>query len=479
MEGYLFSDGLNKTVHDISFDQIKLLYNDNLREEKEGRDITNSSYRGESFFDSNNSFKTFDPYKEFVYRDAMTDGFQIYYPHGVILEQSRRRSFFRGENQIYPSSVPTLIRSLRNYSSRKEKEIYRMVSDMRIYEFSCLLNKFQHVQNWEYCDVLFDALAQHYGLETSWLDITSDFKIALFFACCYYQEGKWLPLTRKQTEVDEIHKYGMIFHMPSYIMTLRWASELNKFVTVTNRVIEYDPDGNPCKNEILKHPNFTGLPQNLIYPLGFQPFMRCHMQNGYGIYMRDEQPLQTDNGFEKLRFRHSEELSNWIFEKMKGGELVYPHEGLKQVDFLIQKIKSLNIFSEDAFAYALQRNHCFTTAEKDLARKEIENFKIHGEHICIQSKHAWHLTPARRNRIDEIYSTFSLQEWYKIQVVQRKAYPETPSVMFEPWMLLEQEDTPGVVDFELRKDVKCNTDIVTRNYLSIMAMFKNKKLQDF
>lgn len=206
---------------------------------------------------------------------------------------------------------------------------------MRIYEFSCLLNKFQHVQNWDYCDVLFEALAQHYGLETSWLDITSDFKIALFFACCHFQEGKWKPLTREQTEVDENHQYGMIFHMPSYIMTLRWYSELKKFATATNKVIEYKPDGNPYKYESLKYPNFTGLPQNLIYPLGFQPFMRCHMQNGYGIYMRDEQPLQSDNDFEKLRFIHSEELSNWIFEEMKGGELVYPHEGLKQVEFLI------------------------------------------------------------------------------------------------------------------------------------------------
>lgn len=121
MEGYLFSDRSDNAVHDISFDRIKALYNDNLREEKEGR-VTNSSYQGKSFFASNNSLKHLDIYKEFVYRDAMTDGFQIYYPHGVILEQSRRRRFFRVENQIYPSSVPTLIRSLRNYHSRKEKE---------------------------------------------------------------------------------------------------------------------------------------------------------------------------------------------------------------------------------------------------------------------------------------------------------------------------------------------------------------------
>lgn len=478
MANYLFQIDQNNTVHDITYEQIKSLYYDNSMEEREGRKMTCSSYQGESFLDNKSFTEQFDYYREFVQRDSMTNGFQIYYPHGVILEQSMRRNYYRGENQIYPSSVPTLIRTLKKYSSRKDKELYRMVSDMRIYEFSCLLKKFQHVQNWTYSDVLYETLAQHYGLETSWLDITSDFNVALFFACCYYQDKKWMPLTRKQTEVDENHQYGMIFHMPSYIMANRWTIEGKKFVTVSDKVVERKLNGEPYRYETLKHPIYTGLTQNLIYPIGFQPFMRCHMQNGYGIYMRNEQPLQSDSGFEKLRFRHSEELSNWIFDEMKGGELIYPHEGLKQVEFLIQKIKSLNTFSEDAFTYALQRNHLFTVAEKDVVRKEVENFTVDGEHIQIQERHAWHLTPVRRNIINDAYHNFSLLNWYGIQIVQRGGYPGL-SAMFEPWMLLEQEDEPGVMDFELRKEVECGSDIHRRDMTRLLTMVMNEELPDF
>lgn len=56
--------------------------------------------------------------------------------------------------------------------------------------------------------------------------------------------------------------------------------------------------------------------------------MRCHMQNGYGIYMRMPMPLQQDIQFEKLRFRHHEELSQRVYEMMEGGERIYPHEVL-------------------------------------------------------------------------------------------------------------------------------------------------------
>ena len=46
MAEYLFKGTLDNTVHDISYEQIKQLYEDNKREEAEGRHITQSSYRG-------------------------------------------------------------------------------------------------------------------------------------------------------------------------------------------------------------------------------------------------------------------------------------------------------------------------------------------------------------------------------------------------------------------------------------------------
>lgn len=153
---YLIQGKLDNTVHEITYDQLKELHKDNKREEAEGKRITESSYRGENFYDGKNDQLAF--YKEHLYRDPKTAGYKTYYPHGVVIEQSMRRNYYRGENRIYPESVPTLLRTLKKYTTQKDKELYRMVADMRIAEFKALLDKFDHVKKWNYSDVLYDAL---------------------------------------------------------------------------------------------------------------------------------------------------------------------------------------------------------------------------------------------------------------------------------------------------------------------------------
>lgn len=169
--------GEPNTIHTIKEDQLHTLFLDNQREENESAEITASSYRGENYYiqfeDQNYAFDL-----EYLLRDPKTSGMRMYYPHGIVIEQSARRNFYRGENQIYPSSIPSLLRVIRRYKTREEKELYRLVSDMRIAEFSYLLQQFRHVQDWKVSDVLYEPLAQHYGLQTSWLDITSDFNTA-------------------------------------------------------------------------------------------------------------------------------------------------------------------------------------------------------------------------------------------------------------------------------------------------------------
>ena len=149
---YLFQGKLDNTVHEITYEQIGELLIDNEREEEEGKQITASSNRGENYYDGKNDRFAF--YKEYLYRDPKTAGFRTYYPHGVIIEQSMRRNYYRGENRIYPESIPTLLRNLKKHTTSKEKELYRMVADMRIAEFKALLNKFDHVKDSKLCDKL-------------------------------------------------------------------------------------------------------------------------------------------------------------------------------------------------------------------------------------------------------------------------------------------------------------------------------------
>lgn len=473
---YLIQENPDNTVHTISYDQIRILYEDNRKEEEESRRITESTYRGETFFTLNGNTSQ-EQDLEFLLRDPKTAGTRMYYPHGIVIEQSQRRNYYRGENRIYPSSVPSLIRKLRQYGTWQEQELYRLVSDMRIAEFRSLLNRFQHVQKWRDSDILYEPLAQHYGLETGWLDITSDFNTALFFATCYWDGMQWLPLTRKQTEVDEEHQYGMLFHMPSNRMALRWLDVLKKLDPWTDQPVEYDENGYARYGK-LEHPIYRGNMENIIYPLGFQPFMRCHMQNGYGIYMRNAQPLQEDRAFEKLRFRHSEELSRAVFDLMKGGERIYPHEGLREVQFLIDQIRGETCFSEEAFRYALYRSHYYRMDEADRALEDLSNFRIDGRKIEITPVHPWKLSSGRRKKIDAIYGHFSVQDWYGILVLDRKQIPG-PSPYYEPWMLPDETSGTGVRDFQAREIVECGTCIASRNCISLLNTVKTAKLPDF
>ena len=206
--------------------------------------------------------------------------------------------------------------------------------------------------------------------------------------------------------------------------------------------------------------------------------MRCHMQNGYGIYMRCPQPLQEDNEFEKLRFRHSEKLSQKVFDLMKGGELVYPHEGLREARFIIDTIRTAVSFSEDAFQYALYRSHYYRLKDIDKAREDLSKFRIEGKTVEITKAHPWKISSGRRKKIDEVYKNFSVQSWYKIMVLDRPLFQESGPFL-EPWMLPDKESGEGVKDFKIREKAGCGYSIASRNLLSLLSTVKYAKLTDF
>lgn len=324
-------------------------------------------------------------YRELM-ADDMTDGFLMGYPHGSVIKQGTRSSYYRGENQIYPTCLPTLLRKINSLVDEEDKKLEKILGDMRVYEFKQLLYLFQHVQNWEqrYGTVLFEPLAQHYGISTKWLDVTSDFEVALFFACCFYDEnaGKWKPLTQNETEISEETKYGVIFQQP------RWKV-INKQMA---RYSSYSRD---------QHINYN----DLVLPIGFQPFMRCHMQSGYGIY--SAQDLYQGQDFEPLKFRHNEKLSKFIYREMDGGRKIYPHEGLNAVNDQINLIKTARCFSAEAFRYATMNNEI---KEPSNTKKALKNrgYQIGQSPIKLSRQ--------RRRAIDRVYSDFSIEDDYGITI---------------------------------------------------------------
>ena len=456
MSNYVIEKRDNE-FHEITSDDIKRLWDDNERELEEGKQITQTSFQANPLNDwSRQNF-----YDEMLVNDPKTNGFIIHHLHGTIIEQSMNRSFFRGENRIFSRSIPSLLRAIkkRNYLTMEEIELYRLVSDMRIAEFKALLDKFRHVQTWNHGTVLYESLAQHYGLETNWLDITNDFKVALFFASCYFDGKEWRPLTRARTEENSNTQYGVLFHVPSKI-----ASRAMGFATTLH---EDFLDGKP-------RPFLNN--ENVIYPIGFQPFMRCSMQSGYGIYMRKELPLQEDPSFEKLVFHHSESLSEKVFEAMDGGKKIYPHEGLLKADFLIEQIRNLTSFSEDSFEYALKRNHYYKVSERSKCLKDLLSFRIDGSEIKIKGNSSWRITNGRRDKKKKKYVHFSLEKDYGIEARTRRA-SSCRERLYAPWMLAENEISKGVFDMEAREIN--GYSILTRYMIQLLATVERGELSDF
>lgn len=399
------SRSLSNDPYEITYDDIQMMHRENLKDKMECKDVTESSNRGESYYADDNkpgegkidNFRLAF-YKEVLYRDAKTSGFMMQYPYGVVISQGERNSYYRGENQIYPKSQSSLYRSLEKISSEKDKQLYRLVADMRIAEFGIFLCRLEIVQFWSqnYGTVLFESLAQHYGLETEWLDITNDFDVALFFATCYWDNSKkkWYPLTKEQTERSYETQYGVIFHMPQWQVS---ALRMMEVSTIDN--------GEKCL-------------QNTILPIGFQPFMRCHSQYAYGIRMDRPFPLQDDVYFEKLHFRHSEKLSNEVYEMMDGGKKIYPQEGLDDFRDVIETIRRTTSFSDEAFQYALEKNSYFS--EVDKCKMELENNTIFSEPIIITGNtHPIKISRQRIRKLNRKHEGFSIQKAYGIQLSTR------------------------------------------------------------
>lgn len=394
-------DELSNEPYFIDSYTLNAMLIQNEQDKAECRAVTASSYQGESYFADNKRPGSDPPtnqraqiYKEALYSDMKTDGFFIAHPHGNILQQGERNHFYRGENQVHTRSVPNLQRRLDKLTSEDHRVIYKFVADMRILEFRFFISQFDIVKKWEaqYSDVLYELLAQHYGLETLWMDITSDFEVALFFAACQWDKKakRWRPLTQK--EVDD-YEYGVIFHIPGN------RAKLNALVNGTSDI--------HC--------------QNVIQPVGYQPFMRCHSQHAYAIHMETPFPLQEDISFEKLHFQHSAEFSQAIFHKMQDGRLIYPQEGLNDFDDVIEQIKHATAFSQQAFDQVFEQSSDFKN--EDECKKILAASTLFDKPITIsETEHPIKVSRQRLKRFNRKYENFDIEKAYGIKPITRFVY---------------------------------------------------------
>lgn len=322
-----------------------------------------------------------------------TGGTVISMPFGKdIITFNSNRHFFIGENQQYLKSLPSLQRK-QGGKSKYECELIKAIAVMRSFQFLKFIWKIDVVPFWEakLSDINIDALAQHYGFDTCLLDLTNDFRTALFFAACKYdyKTDSYRPLTKKDIEATENSKYGVIFHSPNWVLDYLNGGSFEWHMHRLN-----NPDKGP-------YSFYSGYLDGMAFQIGYQPLMRCHHQSGYILPMMNATPLQDDNRFEKLRFLQSEELSNKVYEMMDKGKKIFPYEGIGKALDILHTIQKALIFSENdllyAYDYGVVDKKLFPTI--DNLRKAITTFQIDGKCVSIQ-----------KDEIDYPISPFALQE---------------------------------------------------------------------
>lgn len=409
-DGWLYSHNDTNRIHYISHKNIFQL----LELAKDDDDWSKRVRDEVNYVRQNPSLHPSDWLRE-EYLIRNTAGAVIHYPFGnrVIVFNSRRH-FFRGENQIFKSSLPSLNRKLIGKDQR-EQELLRAIANLRVFQFASFIWNIDVVPYWnaKLSDVNYKALAQHYGFDTHLLDLTNDFKVALFFATCRYvpETDSYIPLTKKMIEENEDTKYGVIYHSPNWILDFSSPGGCMEWLAEHVSDVRERPYGLD-----------SGDVDGMAFQIGFQPFMRCHHQSGYIFPLRKNKPLQDDNRFEILRFKHSPELSNKIFEMMHGGRKIFPFEGISELGDVLAKIRNATIFSEEDIEYV----YCHENVNKEYfpTLEDLKNallgFKCDGKNIeIVKHEVTYSVSDQILSRINSRYNNMGLLSILSEHIIQK------------------------------------------------------------
>lgn len=121
---------------------------------------------------------------------------------------------YRGEICDYGTTAgySSLGRFIRNTgcNSDEEKYIHFFVAQMRLIYFHKFMTLFRQYVEFPFGAPLGGVIAQHYGVDTQFLDVTDDVKVALFFACCrHIGNNKYRPII--EDDLNELGTQAVLF----------------------------------------------------------------------------------------------------------------------------------------------------------------------------------------------------------------------------------------------------------------------------
>lgn len=246
-----------------------------------------------------------------------------------LVPDNQKLFLYRGQTQYHSHCTPTLYRN-------NPSEIEIFLARLQTVEFEMVLRHHPAVQDiiedgWY---VHFPGLAQHYGIKTELLDLTSDYKTAAFFAVCQYSKsaGSYKPISTSNT------KYGIMYKSP---------------------VLVLQGDISEPKLDII----------------GLQPFLRPGLQKAYSYKLSKGEHFPAH----KMLFKHSKSASKKIYERFEGGSLILPKDPIytKAVEITTGQNFSSATFQEVLIRYPFNKDKEYYLKELEHIKKNVVNGQPH------------------------------------------------------------------------------------------------------
>lgn len=220
---------------------------------------------------------------------------------------------YRGQAQAYPRCIPTLAR-LEKVEDQFLALCRRIAFEDAIGEHP-MVNLAERIRLWDsplYVDR--EGLAQHYGLATDMLDVTSNFDVASFFATC-----AWNSVLRKYEPVTDNLATGVIYRItPALMCSMARPDE----------------------------------PFGPVHIVGWQPLPRPEQQRAFVVKMKPGQDFTSLPTVETFRFLHQAHISHRIWNAFDQGAALFPADAAAE---LARRAESLSEFTESQIERALQR----------------------------------------------------------------------------------------------------------------------------
>ena len=245
---------------------------------------------------------------------------------------------FRGQNSEYVPCYPSLYRETPRPLTESEIFTWRM----RFTLFRSMLDTYPSVAKFfkkHNFKIDYEGLAQHYGLLTSVLDLTTSIDIALFFATCKYDKENdcYKPF-------DDGKEHEGILYIFSPLMD----------------------------NEPTPTMNMANFMKRNITPIGLQPFLGPARQKGYALHIPKEKSIKCW----AYRFKYTNKESLEYYNLFDAGRELWIYDILAEKTKKIAKIKE---FSYETFSRTYEefrpKGYSRTKLKKDLAAEGIKLYK--------------------------------------------------------------------------------------------------------